>query len=507
MADTSFDPSDPSGITGRLAYWIHDLDLAAVPDDIVTRAKHILLDGLGCALVASHLPWSETAAKGIFSMEPGGGPCTVFGWPSKKISPVGAATLNSAFVQGFELDDYHSRAPVHGVSAIAPALFAAAELIGAEITGLTSADSKRSPLDGKAFLTAFIVGLEVSPRIGAALHGGDLLSRGWHSGAIMGPGGAAAAVSSLLALTPRQTEWALGTASTQSAGLMSAQFGAMAKRMQHGFAARSGLVAAMLARAEYSGIEAVYETPYGGFLSCFSAGASVEPKSLPDELVAGLGEKWEIEDVRIKLHAAMAVLHGTIDCVARLQQAHPERFKDPLAGVDSIVTQHALPAFEHGGWALPPPETPISSTAAQMSIQYAAAAQLLDGEVLMSQYGAAKMGRPELRQLAARVKPTHNEKFDKEKRMQWRTVVTVRLKDGTELEEAVGAPRGIMPPVTNDEIVDKWRRLTRDVLDDERRQKVESLILRLESLEDVRELTDLLGAEARCPIDVVRVSK
>jgi aconitate decarboxylase len=42
--------------------------------------------------------------------------------------------------------------------------------------------------------------------------------------------------------------------------------------MQHGFAARNGLFAALMAKEGYTGIQEVYEIPYGGFLSCFGQG-------------------------------------------------------------------------------------------------------------------------------------------------------------------------------------------------------------------------------------------
>ena len=499
MAATASDgaPADPHGVTGRLCIWVHDLQLSDVPSETVTRAKHLILDGLGCAIVASHLPWSETAAKGVFSME-GEGPCSLIGWGDKKLPALSAAVLNSAFIQGFELDDYHSVAPVHSAAVLVPALLAAAELVASRDEPIAS-----HALSGDAFLKAFIVGCEVGPRVGLGLHGADLLTRGWHSGAVQGPSASAAAISSLLKLPPNQIEWALGMATTQSGGLMSAQYGSMAKRMQHGFGSRSGLFAALMARQGYTGIEKVFETPYGGFLSVFSQGANFEPKCLPDELVAGLGEKWQLEEIRVKLHAAMAALHGTIDCVANLQKAHPVLFSDQnLGNIESVVTEHSKAAYEHGGWELPR-DKPLTSTGAQMSIQYAAAVQLLDGQVLMDQYGAEKLNRQSLRELTEKIRPTHNEEFDKSKITGWRTVMTVSFTDGTKVREQVEAPRGIRPPVTNDEVSDKWRRLTKDVLDDERRSAIEKCVLSLEGVSDVRELAKLLSGTVRCPIDVV----
>ena len=164
-----------------------------------------------------------------------------------------AALLNSTFTQGFELDDWHSEAPLHSNSIILPALFAAA----------STSDSKTA---GSAFLLAYLIGLEVGPRVGKALYGADILTQGWHSGAAFGPSASAAAVSKLFSLNAAQTEDALGIACTQACGLMSAQFESEVKRMQHGFASRNGLLAAILAKGGYMGIKKVYEREYGGFL-------------------------------------------------------------------------------------------------------------------------------------------------------------------------------------------------------------------------------------------------
>ena len=488
------EPSNPAGVTGKLSNWIHSTNLSTVPPQVVTRAKYLILDGVACAIVGSHLPWSEVASRSVFNMEPEGS-CTVIGWGDKKLSPLAAAILNSTFIQGFELDDYHSVAPLHSNSILLPALLSAAEIP-------TPADGNAKTYSGSDILLAFVIGCEVGPRVGLALHGADLLSRGWHSGAVQGPSASAAAVSSLLHLPPNQVEDALGIACTQAGGLMSAQFGSMAKRMQHGFASRNGLYAALLAQGGYTGIHEVYETPYGGFLSCFGQGASFQPSYLPDELVKGLGEKWEMDSIRVKLHSSMAALHGTIDCVANLQKKHGDRMSN-FDDIESIVTEHSKPAFEHGGWTAPP-DKPLTTTSAQMSIQYAAAAQLVDGQVLMAQFSAEKLNRPLLRELMAKITPTHNKELDgnEGERMGWRTNMTLRLRDGTEYKESVKAPRGIEPAVSNEDIVDKWRSLVDRVLEGERREQIEKCVLGLENLADISELCDLLAGVVKSPIRV-----
>lgn len=128
------------------------------------------------------------------------------------------------------MDDWHSEAPLHSNSIILPSLFAAVS---------TVKKSSGKKVDGASFLLAYPVGTEVGPRVGNALHGKNILTVGWHSGAVFGPSASAAAVSKLLGLPASQIEDALGIACTQACDLMSAQFESEVKRMQHGFAARN----------------------------------------------------------------------------------------------------------------------------------------------------------------------------------------------------------------------------------------------------------------------------
>ena len=84
MATLSDLPMDPSGPTGKLCVWIDSLSMASIPEDVKTRAKFLLLDGVACALVGAHLPWSEKATNVMLDMDPAGD-CLVFGWD--KVSP------------------------------------------------------------------------------------------------------------------------------------------------------------------------------------------------------------------------------------------------------------------------------------------------------------------------------------------------------------------------------------------------------------------------------------
>lgn len=346
-------------------------------------------------------------------------------------------------------------------------------------------------------LLSYIIGCEVGPRVGLALGGSDLLTRGWHSGTLMGPSAVAAALSSLLHLSDAQIIDALGTACTQAGGLMAAQFGSMAKRMQHGFASRNGLLAALLAQGGYTGIHDVYDVPYGGFLSCFSQG-SATPGGKAEEIVAGLGARWEVLNIAVKFHACMAALHGTVDCLAALQRAHPARFRD-VGAIARVEARVGGAAFEHGGWRAPPGE-PLTTVAAQMSIQYAAAAQCVDGEVLMAQFSERRLNRPEVVGLMQRVEPVLDESLTGG----WGTKVSVTFDDGTVLREEVPAPRFVKPGLSNEEIVEKWRLLVKDLdgMDEERVEGIEKLVLNLEKEGEgaISRLAELLEGVVGCAI-------
>ncbi|RVX69492.1 hypothetical protein B0A52_06556 [Exophiala mesophila] len=469
--------------TARLCEWIESVRLQDVPGEIQTRAKYLILDGLACALVGAHLPWSETAAKAVVDMEPEG-PVTIIGW-GKKISPISAALLNSTFIQGFELDDWHSEAPLHSNSIILPTLFAAVQHV-------SERDSAVS-MSGNDFLLSTIVGYEVGPRVGIGLHGGHILTKGWHSGAVFGPSAAAASACKLLQLPADNIEDALGIACTQACGLMSAQYESEVKRMQHGFAARNGLFATLLARHGYVGIKKVYDRPYGGFLAQFSAGNGKSPQYLVEEIDKDLGTEWKTNGIRVKPHAAMAGTHPTIDCIEGLQRRFPVELEN-LQAIQHIRIEMGEAMYHHGGWAV---ETrPLTATGAQMSNAYVGATQLVDRQVLAAQFRHDALDRDMIWDLVGKTTCESNDEF---KWMHQR--VTITLDDGTELQHEVEAARGFQPPISNDEIVAKWRDLMKDVIDHDLMEEIEQIVLNIETCKDVGLLIELLGRRTRNPLD------
>jgi 2-methylcitrate dehydratase PrpD len=467
--------TDPTGPTGRLATWVADLRLDDVPHAVVERAKYLLLDGLGCALVGAQLPWSRVATDAVLGLE-GRGNTVIIGTGQTTGAPA-AAVLNGTFIQGFELDDFHPLAPLHSCSLLIPAL-------------LSTASVRPRPTTGAEFLLGAIAGFEVGPRVGYTLHGTQMLDRGWHSGPVFGTHSAAMASGKLRGLPPAQLEDALGLAGTQSAGLMAAQYEAMSKRMHHGLAARNGFYAAGLAAAGYTGIKRVFEREYGGFLSVFGEGHDPDPAPLTDQL----GQRWETTFIMVKSYAAMGGLHGAIDAARQLRSSvAPE----DISKVDITVGETV---YKHGWWI---PERPLTPIGAQMNIGYATAAALLDGNVLTEQFTPGRLDSDDIWSLiantsvhldAALTNAPITERF--------RTDVAVTTRDGAVHHARVDVPHGApTDPVTNAELVAKFHSLADRVTSRGRADAIERAIVGLEDLDDTHDLIDLLAAPVAGALD------
>lgn len=471
MADLRFKgapqaPTDPKGPTGQLAEWLQQLRLDAIPVDVKTRAKHLILDGLACALVGARLPWSDTAVETITRFE-GSGDKTIIGWGRTASGPV-ACLLNGTFIQGFELDDFHPLGPLHSAAVVIPALLACAEELG--------------HVSGQQFLLGAIAGFEVGPRVGMALHGAQMLSRGWHSGSVFGTHAGAAAAGVLLELDAARFEDAFGLAGTQSAGLMAAQFEAMCKRMHHGFSARNGLYSALLAAGGYTGIKRVFEREYGGFLSVFGEGHSPDAS----QIIARLGDRWETMRIAVKPYAAMGALHAPLDAIFGIM-AQRALQSNEIERID-IDMSHA--AYHHGWWQLERPLTPI---AAQMNVAYAIAVAILDGAAMVQQFTPERINRDDVWALIPRITAHHDPEFDKSGSAARTTRMTVLLKDGTKLQHLVEVARTIGKPLTNGEIVGKYHTLTDGIVAPQRQADIVDAVLKLETAEDTSHLTRLLA--------------
>jgi 2-methylcitrate dehydratase PrpD len=339
-------------------------------------------------------------------------------------------------------------------------------------------------VNGGAFLLGAIKGFEIGPRVGMALHGAEMLSRGWHSGPVFGTHASAVAAGSLLKLDAAAYEDALGLAGTQSAGLMAAQYEAMCKRMHHGFASRNGLYAAHLAAAGYTGIKRVFERDYGGYLSVFGEGHSPDAS----RITRGLGETWETQRIVVKPYAAMGALHAPLDALFEIAARRPLRAAD-ITHID-IDMSHA--GYHHGWWKV---ERPLEPIGAQMNVAYAIAVAILDRAAMVAQFSPQRIAQDDVWALIPKIEAHHDPEFDKQgSNGRGAARLRIHFADGTVEECFKPVSRAILTPLPGDEVIAKFRTLTNGIVDRHRTAQIEDRVLNLEKLHDVKELIGLLAA-------------
>jgi 2-methylcitrate dehydratase PrpD len=452
--------------TGRIADFVSQLRYEQIPDNVRERGKLLILDSLGCAIYGAKLEWCRILQKTFGDLD--ASRSTSIWGTAQTLSSTNAALINGTQVQGFELDDVHRDGVLHCGAVVLPALIAVAE--------------SHAPMSGRDFLTATIAGYEIGPRVGRCM-GQEHIGQGWHSGATLGVFSAAAGAARGLKLDPEQTVHALGIAGTQAAGLMAAQYGAMVKRMHAGRSSQSGLYGALLAKAGFTGIRDVFEAPYGGFCTTFSR--STDRFNL-DALTAGLGSEWEAMRVALKFYSCVGSNHTTLDAIRDIRKRRPFTLDE----LDRIVVHGSRVTVDHVGW----PYKPEGLTSAQLNLPYCVATLLLEGDVFVDQFTEEAVTDRNRMELSKKVEVIEDPAITaRGARYRHMVRVDVHLSDGSVHSEAREAPRGSEHSfAAANDIIDKFRKLTRTVMPKEHQEALITAVLKVETLTDARELIRLL---------------
>lgn len=278
------------GLTLRFAQLVHDLKYEDLPDEVVSKAKLIIRDGLGNQIAASAI--SEPARRVVEIVRAWGGnpESTVIGYGFKAPAPW-AAMCNAMMGHGVELDDAHGSGLIKGGSVMIPSIMALAEAHGKS---------------GREVITAIVAGYEVAVRIAKAINPGHR-SRGYHTTGTVSLFGAAAGGAKLLGCDAQGIASALGLAAMQSAGIQSyLDDPCMAKPFSPGKSALNGTMAAVMASKGFAGPKKALECKEG-FFNAYCEDIRVS------DLLDGLGQSFVIMEVGFKPHAACRYAHGPID--------------------------------------------------------------------------------------------------------------------------------------------------------------------------------------------------
>src|SRR5271154_331493 len=439
--------------TRKSAEFVSRRSYEQIPAAVRERIKLLILDSLGCAIYGAELKWCRILRGTLEGLDT---TRTTSIWgTAARLSSAHAALVNGTQVQGFELDDVHRTAVLHVGAVTLPALIAVAE--------------SHAKLSGRDVLTAAVAGYEIGPRVGLCM-GQEHIGQGWHSGATVGVFSAAAGAARALSLSADATVHALGIAGTQSSGLMAAQYGAMVKRMHAGRAAQSGLYAALLAKDGFTGIVDVFEAPYGGFCTTFSR--SPDRFDLT-QLSAGLGERFETMRISLKFYSCVASNHTALDALTDIRKRRPFA----LAEIERIVVHASRVTVDHAGW----PYRPEGLTAAQLNLPFCAATLLIADDVFVDAFTPDCVGDPARMALARKVEVRHDPAITALGAAHRHKVrVEVHFHDGSVERETREAPHGSEDRFASpDDIVEKFRKLTRGVLADKQQDALIEAVMRI----------------------------
>jgi aconitate decarboxylase len=454
--------------TRRIAQFVSGLTYDAVPLEVRERIKLLILDSLGCAIYGARTPWCEILRGTLSEVDQ---TRTTSLWGSKaKLSSPHAALVNGTAVQGFELDDVHRHGVLHVGAVTLPALVAVAE--------------NHARLSGREFLAAAVAGYEIGPRVGICM-GQEHIGQGWHSGATLGVFSAAAGAARGLKLDPERTVHALGIAGTQAAGLMAAQFGSMVKRMHAGRSSQSGLYGALLAQKGFTGIIDVFEAPYGGFCTTFSRSNDRFDMA---ELSAGLGERFETMRIALKFYSCVGSNHTSLDAIRAIQARRPFTLDE----LSKIVIHGSQVTVDHVGWAY----RSEGLTSAQLNLPFCVATLLLCGDVFVDEFKPEAVHDEARIALSRKVEVVHDPAITAlGAKFRHKVRVEVHFTDGSREEETREAPRGSEQSFASaNEIVEKFRKLTRFTMQPAQQDEVIGIVLRMEEIDDMAPLPLALQA-------------
>ncbi|MBM4312692.1 MAG: MmgE/PrpD family protein [Deltaproteobacteria bacterium] len=358
-------------LTQKLAEFV--IDTHHMPSEALDGARDAMIDTIGCALAGTPEEVCRIVVRHLRTQ--GGNPqATVWG-VGLATTASDAAFANGVFAHALDYDDTQSNLRGHPSAALVPAILAVGEVAHAS---------------GADALSAYAVGLEVAGKLGRAFGDGHYL-HGWHATATVGVFAAAAAAGRLLGLSVGQFRHALGIAASESSGLVR-NFGTMTKPFNAGHAAKGGVIAAMLAKTGFTADTSIFDGE-DGFISIYG-GRDGQPLG---DLLERLAHPWEVikPGLFFKRWPCCYCNHRSI---GGLLQMIPEYGLTP-GEIEAV--EIGFPPGSDTALIASDPKTGLQG---KFSIEYVAAATLLDGKVTLESFTDEQVNRPEVRRLMQKVR-------------------------------------------------------------------------------------------------------
>lgn len=447
------------GATQVLANFVSSTSFANLPQEVVWKAKGIILDTLGCAIAGFTLANHEF--HWIFDLvkEMGGNPESTVLLAGMKTSSPQAALVNGTLIHTIDFDDTHLGSISHLGASVVSSSLALGEKIGA---------------DGPSLITAIVLAYEVAGRIGRAVMPSHY--KYWHPTGTLGTMAAAVVSAKLLGLKADQTEQALCLAADGASGMRYCiDFGDFSKSLHPGLSAWNGIMAAQIIRRGASGPKGLLE-----YKSGFCEAYADEPNM--KFLTENLGTFYEILTDSLKAFPTILCSHTPIQGTIQLMKANNLRLED----VESIHLRVTPTAPGQGMNYFP--DTPL---AARLSIPYCVSMAAAEGHIAMDQFREGKIMDSQIREFMKKITLEADPSFLEKYPHTLAAHVEIRTKDGSKFREESIYPKGHPEnPMSDEEIKEKFRRLAILTLD---HAQSEQIIERVYSLENSLSAKDLIA--------------
>jgi len=450
--------------TQGLAEFIAGSRYDQLPKPIIEHVKLLVLDTIGVGVFGSALPWSERLRATAQAME-APGRASVWCTPLSFSAPT-AAMINATAVHAFELDDVGPGG--HNGSVTLSSALAMAD--------------HRGGVSGPELINAITIGIEAASRVNQCVGRLPHEGIGFHNPGLMGTFASVATSARVLGLGAADVVHALGHAGQQAASLMFTHHGGMGKRLLAGQAARAGTFGALLAANGFTNAGNVFEAEYGGFCAAHTGNRKPPAYDLA-QITKDFGSVWHTGGVRFKMWASRVPNHATLEAIRELRKKHPI----PVDQVKAVRIRLSQGYLQNVGWSY----TPTTITSAQLNLYYVAAIMLLENDVFVDQFTEEKIRDPKVLELIKRISITRDPAMEGMGYAEGNPV-EIELTDGTVLSTWAHVRGGIEHPVSHEDVVEKFRKVTARRLTRAQQDATIRQCERLESLDDARALVAAL---------------
>ncbi len=456
-----------TSLSRQMAEFALNLQFEDIPADAVYEAKRFLLDSMGCALAA--VKNEDMQAMYRFTEKLGGMPeATVIGTGLRTNAP-NAALMNCLLTRALDYNDiYWEQDPSHPSDIIGAALAAA------------EANGKK----GRDALVATIIAYELEMRWCHAAEPG-VREVGWHHATLT------QFVSPLVAGRMYDLDIDQMVAATGISGSSHFTLGGVVaghltnmKNTADPLASQAGVIAAMMAREGYEGPVEVIEGKEG----LIEVLNNVEWR--PDWLLKGLGEEFMITQCSYKAFPTEALTHQPISAALQVCQEHDLAAEDIAEILVETTTRGADILSDPSKFA------PKTKETADHSLPYVIAAAVADGNVLPDSFSDEKLKDPRIWDLLGKIKVIADPKIDGMFPGVKRARVSITTTGGSthtaQVDHAKGSPQN---PMSDEEIVAKFRANAEDVVSSQRQDEIIEATWNFENVEDLGDYMRLLICE------------